>query len=83
MPLLYMQNPGVCPFKNVNMQKEEFNQMMQLSIIRLSSCNWASPLNLVSKGTSAWRACGDCRALNAITRPDRYPISHIHDVPAI
>ena len=57
--------------------------MMQLAIIRPSSSNWASPLHLVSKGNSAGRAYGDYRALNAITRPDRYPTPHIHDVTAI
>ena len=57
--------------------------MMQIGIIRLSSSNWASLLHLVAKGNGAWHACGDYRALNVNTRPDRYPILHIHDVTAI
>ena len=57
--------------------------MIQLGIIHPSSRNRASPLHLVSKGNSAWRTCGDYRAFNAITRPDRYPIPHIYDVTAI
>ena len=65
------------PIKKFKYAREEFNQMMQLGNIRPSSSNWASPLHLVSKGNCAWRACGDHRALNAITRPDRYPIPHI------
>ena len=57
--------------------------MMQLGIIRPSSNNWASLLHLVSKGNSPWRECGDYHALYTITRPDRYPIPHIHDITII
>ena len=53
--------------------KQDFEHMLALSIVRESSSNFFPP----SYGSEI--SCGDYRALNRITVPDRYPIPHIQD----
>ncbi|CAF4949473.1 unnamed protein product [Pieris macdunnoughi] len=57
--------------------KKEFEEMVSCGTARPSNSPWASPLHMARKGQDGWRPCGDYRAVNARTIPDRYPVHHI------
>lgn len=62
-----------------NAAKKEIEQLLNDGVITRSNSNWSSPLHLVRKSNGEWRPCGDYRHLNKQTRPDRYPLPHLHD----
>lgn len=67
------------PPDRLKLAKAEFELWLQEGVIRPSKSEWASPLHIVPKKNQGVRPCGDYRALNNRTLPDRYPLPHIED----
>lgn len=59
--------------------KTEFNRLLEEGIIRPSKSPWSSPLHIVQKADGSIRPCGDYRALNKKTIPDRYGVPNLRD----
>ena len=58
--------------------QDGFRALQNSGIITSSDSEWSSPLHLVPKSNGEYRPCGDYRALNSITKVDRYPIPNIN-----
>jgi hypothetical protein len=77
------KNPYRIPHALKPVVREQIEEMLDKGIIEPSTSPWSSSIVLVQKKTKdesiKYRLCIDYRALNAVTKPDVYPIPNIVD----
>ena len=71
-------------FYRVSQQKKkhidkEVAYLLENGLAEPSSSAWASPCLLVGKPDGTSRFCTDYRKLNAVTKPDSFPLPRIED----
>ena len=60
--------------------EQELEKMLKAGVVRPSNSEWASPIHLVSKPDGSIRWTCDFRAVNEITKKDRFPLPLIQDI---
>jgi hypothetical protein len=77
------RNPYRIPHTLKPVVEEHIDDLLKRRIIEPSISLWSSSIVLVQKkskgGNVKYRFCVDYRALNAVTKPDAYPIPNIVD----
>ena len=73
------QRPRRVPMAYAEEEKKAIEELHEKGVIRKSTSPWASPIVLVRKKSGAIRPCVDYRKLNALVKPDGFPMPRIQD----
>ncbi|XP_061744139.1 uncharacterized protein LOC133543542 [Nerophis ophidion] len=68
----------VAPDKQKSME-DSVQYLLDHGLAKPSYSSWASPCLLVKKSDNTYRFCTDYRKVNAVTRPDYFPLPRIED----
>ena len=74
------QHPRRLPYVAKQEVARQLKTMQEAGIIQPSISPWASPVVLVRKKDGTYRFCVDYRELNAVTKPDTFPLPRIDDL---
>jgi hypothetical protein len=66
--------------RHLSFLKEEIERMITNGLIKKSFSPWSAPTVVVNKKNGKFRLCIDYRKLNAVTKPDAYPVPRIADM---
>ena len=68
------------PFALRQVVAQQLRDMQEQGVVQPSKSPWASPVVLVKKRDGTHRFCVDYRGLNAVTKPDSFPLPRIEDL---
>lgn len=73
------QRPRRVPLAYAEEEKKAIEDLLKKGVIRESTSPWASPIVLVRKKSGAIRPCVDYRKVNALVKPDGFPLPRVQD----
>jgi len=73
------QRPRRVPLAYAEEEKKALEDLLKKGVIQKSTSPWASPIVLVKKKSGAIRPCVDYRRVNALVKPDGFPLPRIQD----